>query len=75
MKPMKFFKSEKNQLPREFNFTAFSGLILIRISITLQLIGAACYNKWQRSRKLIYLNFDGVFSMFLDIRKSGRSQI
>ena len=42
MKPMKFFKSEKNYLSkkmsREFNFTAFSGLILIRISIARQLI-------------------------------------
>mgnify|MGYP006944962994 CR=1 FL=1 len=38
---MKFFKSEKNhffeQMSREFNFKAFSGLILIRISIALQL--------------------------------------
>jgi len=38
---MKFFKSEKNhffkQMSKEFNLKAFSGLILIRISITLQL--------------------------------------
>jgi len=43
MKPTKFFKSEKNhffkkKMSREFNFKAFSGLILIRISIALQLI-------------------------------------
>jgi len=42
MKPMKFFKYEKNhffkEMSREFNFNAFSGLILIRISIALQSI-------------------------------------
>jgi len=38
---MKFFKSEKNdffkQMCREFNCKAFSGLILIRNSIALEL--------------------------------------
>ena len=42
MKPIKFFKSEKNyffkNISMEFNFTAFSWLILIRMSIALQLI-------------------------------------
>ena len=43
MKPMKFSKSEKNyffkkKMSREFNFTAFSGLIIIIISIALQLL-------------------------------------
>ena len=42
MKPMKFFKYEKNyffkNMCREFNFTAFLRLILIRIFIALQLI-------------------------------------
>ena len=42
MKPIKFFKSEKNhffkKMSREFNFKAFSGLILSRIYIALQLI-------------------------------------
>jgi len=30
---MKFFKSEKNHFLKKINFKAFSGLILIRISI------------------------------------------
>ena len=42
MKTMKFFKSDKTHffknISREFNFTAFSGFILIRIYIALQLI-------------------------------------
>ena len=39
---MKFFNSEKGhffkKVVREFNFTAFSGLILIKTSIEVQLI-------------------------------------
>ena len=70
MKPMKFFNFEKNhvfkKMSTEFNFKAFSGLILIRFVIALQLIdwchqAATCYNKRQRSQKFIYLNFDGGF--------------
>ena len=42
MKPMKFFNSEKEyffkKVSREFNFKAFSRLILIRISIVLMLV-------------------------------------
>ena len=49
MKPMKFFTANKGhlfkQFSTEFNFKAFSRLILIRISIELQLIGGKIINE------------------------------
>jgi len=50
----------------EFNFKAFSRMILTRISIELQLIDSS-YNKRHRSRKLIYLNSEGFFSMYENV--------
>jgi len=74
MKPMKFFKSEKNyvfkKMSREFNFTAFSGLILIRISInsyctsvnwlvSLVIISDKDRSEYKFAKKLPYLYCQG----------------
>ena len=72
MEHRKFFKSEKNhvfkKMSREFNFKVFSGLILIRISIALQLI-ATWYKKRKKIAKINIFElwsstFDGFFDVF-----------
>ena len=51
------------KISRKFNFKAFLRLLLIIISIEVQLIDW-CYNNRQRSRKLKYVNIEGLISMF-----------